>query len=276
MTNYNVFEAHASEMSPLPFIFSRYTLTANTPPAPGNWHENIELLYAAYGNGYVSCGGCKYPFECGDIFAVNSKEVHFVGCDDYLDYCCLIPDREFCMYNGMDTSRIKFEHIIKSDAAVCLFNKLANDYSRSQLYRGTALRCEVLSLLVYIAENYSTPNLGGVSDLSNMGISLAIGYIQANFDQKLTVDELANQSGLSKFYFIREFAKTTGCTPIEYINLIRCQTARKLLSSGSYRIREVSEKCGFENMSYFAKLFKRYIGKTPTEFLKTNSKTPAR
>ncbi len=272
MTYDNVFEAHTTEMSILPFIFSRYVLTDASPSAPGNWHENIELLRAVRGNGYVRCGGVEYPFADGDIFAVNSKEVHSVAADGYLEYYCLIPDREFCMYNGLDTSKIRFEHTIKDAEAARLFDKLASDFTHSRLYRGTALRCEVLSLLTYTAEYHSTPNIGGVSDSANMGISLAIGYIQANLSQRLTVDEIATQSGMSKFYFIREFAKITGNTPIDYINKMRCETAKKMLSSGSHPIREVSEKCGFENMSYFAKLFKRYIGKTPTEFLKSSAK----
>ena len=57
-------------------------------------------------------------------------------------------------------------------------------------------------------------------------------------------------------------------TPVTYINLLRCYEAKKLLKTNKFTIKEVSEKCGFFNYSYFAKTFKKHIGVLPSECMK--------
>jgi AraC-like DNA-binding protein len=51
---------------------------------------------------------------------------------------------------------------------------------------------------------------------------------------------------------------------VRYINILRCEHARKMLQNGNYRVEEVAYLCGFDNMSYFSKTYKKYMGCLPS------------
>ena len=95
-----------------------------------------------------------------------------------------------------------------------------------------------------------------------------MGYIQAHFTANLTMETVADEVGLSVYYFAREFKKGTGVTFVSYINHLRCESAKKMLQSGSYTVAEACTENGFENLSYFSKTFKKFFGKSPSTFLR--------
>ena len=70
--------------------------------------------------------------------------------------------------------------------------------------------------------------------------------------------------GLSKYHLTRKFKTATGITPVEYLTIIRCQNAQRLLMKNIYTVSEVAELCGFESPSYFSKIFKKTIGLCPS------------
>ena len=111
--------------------------------------------------------------------------------------------------------------------------------------------------MVYLARNYieSITELGKSGTNITENIKIAIGFIKSHSNEKLSLDIIADQAGLSKYYFLREFKNITGYTPISYINKIRCEYAKKMLLSGNYNIKEISEKTGFDSFSYFSKKF---------------------
>ena len=91
-------------------------------------------------------------------------------------------------------------------------------------------------------------------------------------DKKLTIDEIADEVGLSKYHFSREFKKVTGLTIVSYINIVRCRNAEKLLIKNEYSVHDIAVKCGYENDSYFSKTFKKHMGMLPSEYVFRNSK----
>ena len=100
----------------------------------------------------------------------------------------------------------------------------------------------------------------------------AIDYISKNATKSLTVEEVSGAAGLSKYYFIRVFKKVTGQTLTEYINKVRCDCAKTLLVSGEYSITEAALSSGFNNVSYFAKIFKKNTGRLPSDYLPQDAK----
>ena len=92
-----------------------------------------------------------------------------------------------------------------------------------------------------------------------------IEYIKQNINKPIAVEDLAGMFGLSKFYYCREFKKMTGYTIINYINLQKCMKARNLILSSEYKIKEIARMTGFENMSYFSRTYKKYMGCLPSE-----------
>jgi AraC-like DNA-binding protein len=97
-----------------------------------------------------------------------------------------------------------------------------------------------------------------------------IDHIVANLDKPLPVEEMAQISGLSRAHFSRVFAASEGMPPAEFVLRKRLLRATKLLTKTAHlSVKEVSAMSGFEDPNYFAKVFRRFFGASPTEFRTT-------
>ncbi len=103
----------------------------------------------------------------------------------------------------------------------------------------------------------------------NAGIDEILEYIHQNFYQDLTIEQLARSYGTSTGWFIKEFSRYTGLTPKKYINEVRLNHAKELLSSTNYNISEISNVCGFENPLYFSRYFQKNYHMPPTKYRNT-------
>ncbi|MGB5435538.1 MAG: AraC family transcriptional regulator [Maribacter sp.] len=91
--------------------------------------------------------------------------------------------------------------------------------------------------------------------------------IDERYQEKITVDEVANLCNLTKPAFCRYFKKTTGSTFIGFLNQYRISQAKRLLLTGK-NISETCFECGFESLSYFNRTFKKVTNENPSEFKK--------
>lgn len=91
-------------------------------------------------------------------------------------------------------------------------------------------------------------------------------YIGAHCSDDLTLDEIADMSGFSKFYFSRKFKQFTNVSFYKYVNLKRIAKAADLLTEPKNSITDVALSCGFSSLSSFIRMFKIVKGCTPTEF----------
>lgn len=265
------FESHLFGSKQLPFIFHldihKEDLTDNLDM---NWHPSIELLYFTNGSGKVFCGTQVFDVSAGDLFIVNSNMPHAIASETVVYYHCLIVDDEFCLSNDIDTDNIIFQSLLKEKQAASLFETVVREFHSMYPFKNAGIKSAVLNLLVYLARNCAETVTAPPKSVSmkDENLKLAIGYIKSHINEKLSLDEIASEAGLSKFYFLREFKKMTGETPVSFINKTRCENAKKMLKSGQYSIKEVCEKNGYDDLSYFSKNFKRYTGTTPSNYIK--------
>ena len=92
--------------------------------------------------------------------------------------------------------------------------------------------------------------------------------IRNDYSKPLTLDDLAEEAQLNKQYFCRAFRQATGKTPIDYLNYYRIECAAEQLSLSYVSITEIALSCGFNDLSYFNRLFKRSKGVTPSNYRK--------
>lgn len=88
-------------------------------------------------------------------------------------------------------------------------------------------------------------------------------FIAANYDHEVKLAELAQVAGMSSFHFAREFKKTTGITPHQYLIKYRIERAKSLLERDDLPLTEVGLRSGFSHQSHFTRLFRRITGTTP-------------
>ena len=100
----------------------------------------------------------------------------------------------------------------------------------------------------------------------NNRIAFVINYIREHLSENLTVAELSKQAYMSESHFFRVFKNETGLSPIDFINNERIKLATRLLADPKMKIKEVYMRCGFDNRSYFNRVFKRKQNLSPTEY----------
>ena len=101
---------------------------------------------------------------------------------------------------------------------------------------------------------------------NNEIIKKAIGYIYEHFNTPLTLEETAASVHLHPSYFSSLFKQSTGSSFKEYLNMVRIEESKRLLSNTDYSIIDVAVAVGFEDQSYFSKVFKKYTGLTPKQY----------
>jgi len=104
--------------------------------------------------------------------------------------------------------------------------------------------------------------------LNVAGVKKAIQFIEANLTKPLTLTEVARESGMSKYHFARTFKALTGKTFKEYLNYRRVEQATILLRKGDITVTEVCFQVGFNDLSYFDRVFKKLVGKSPLAYQK--------
>jgi AraC-like DNA-binding protein len=93
-------------------------------------------------------------------------------------------------------------------------------------------------------------------------------YIYENSSHTLTLDELVNVTGMSKFYLIRTFKEVIGCTPGQFITRIRLEKAIELLKTTKLDITTIAYQVGFGSLSTFERTFKKQFGTTVSAYRK--------
>lgn len=95
----------------------------------------------------------------------------------------------------------------------------------------------------------------------------AIKYINENYKNEISLEDVANHVYLSSVHMSRLFKKETGKNLMDYVNMVRIEKARALLDTHQYKIYEVAELVGFKDNHYFSTMFKKYVHMTPTEYI---------
>lgn len=93
-------------------------------------------------------------------------------------------------------------------------------------------------------------------------------YLDRHYLEPLTLDQIAQAMGVSKFHLDRVFLSRTGCTPVQYIIRRRIARAQTLLASTNLTVQHIASQSGYANYNYFTVLFRKTVGMTPGEYRK--------
>ena len=100
---------------------------------------------------------------------------------------------------------------------------------------------------------------------TNSSLKDAISYIRKNYDQDISITEVAEHCSISERYLRKLFATNFNLSPLDYLNQIRINKSIELLKHTELSIKEVAFITGFKSSQYFSKVFKKQTGMTPRE-----------
>lgn len=147
-----------------------------------------------------------------------------------------------------------------------ILKQLYTEYHQHSAGRKVMVKVNFLRLVVTLSRLYDTKKIESSTGI--VKLAPAFAYIEKNYQNSLSVAELAQMVGYSQRQFIRLFKKATGDLPLEYITHLRMQYARELLKNSELSITEIAMQCGYTDSNYFSKLFHKNHGVTPKDFRK--------
>lgn len=99
-------------------------------------------------------------------------------------------------------------------------------------------------------------------------------YIDEHIGERISLDQLAGQAGVSRFHFARQFRRSTGQSPMEYLRRVRIEYSKRILMEPHSTIAEVAVTLGFSDQSHFTRTFGRLVGVSPGSFVARREARP--
>lgn len=255
-------------------------------------HNCLELNFVEKGTGTYIIGGKMYPMEPGDIFVINNSEHHLAlhnSEDLTLTVLILETGHLWSSPSGVDylkpflgRSKSFSNRITSAEDAypemqqvfAWLKKELLMETAQSDRFmdeQGSFLVTEatvnlLLALLHRHYEKKKELSKENGMDYLLGPVGKVFSYINEHFSEKLTLEDLAKESSLSRTYLSKYFKELTGQTLFTYIQQTRVQYASYLLQTSKKSIAEIAVESGFETVSYFNRIFKKYYGMAPGQF----------
>jgi YesN/AraC family two-component response regulator len=251
-------------------------------------HRGCEIYFLLKGDVKYFVEKTIYPLQFGDLIITNEHEIHKPAFFSDALYeritiefnpamAALFQTAGFdpleCFYKRTNGEQNKMTLNQKETAALeSLFMKY--EYLQKNPAEGSEvlkLSC-FMEILVYINQLFSNQKASGAGLNMHQKLSPVLDYIERHLDQDLSLDQLEKVFFINKYYLIKLFKKYTGSTIHEYIIYKRISLAKKYLSEGS-NVTEACMRSGFNDYSSFLRMFKRRIGVTPREYVKSMEST---
>lgn len=252
-------------------------LYVSTSKYEGDWHSTIhthdfsELFYVVSGKGSFIVGSNQFEVGADDMVIVNANVEHtetsYEG--NPLEYVVLgIEGLSFFDSSSEENSFSFFNYRTQRRELLMFFETLVAEMEvkQSGYDRLSQNMLEIILILLSRTSdiNYSLTDL----QKANKECAKIKRYIDSNFKDKVTLDELAEMSHISKYYLVHNFSKTYGTSPINYLIEKRVEESKYLLSSTNYSLSQIAQIAGFSSLSYFSQSFKKTEGCSPIEFRK--------
>ena len=253
-----------------------------------HWHEELEILAVETGTARIAVNGTERIAKRGEGCFINTGALHGIW-PEGAELCRLrsIVFHPRLVGGGVDSILWQkyLEPLLSDQSRPCVY------FSNTAEWEREALRAiqeawqicvseesgfefemrERLSRLIFLLFQHcpaaeKKPSEKALRD--GQRIKSMLQYIQEHYGEELTLGKIARSAAVSENECLRCFRNMTGSTPIRYVKQVRIQKAAELLLSTDRKISDIGMECGFQEMSYFARVFREYKGDTPKEYRK--------
>ncbi len=252
---------------------------------PIHWHENIEVIHVLSGEIKASCNESSVLAGAGDTIIVNSNEYHSYECTKApMSLNCVVVDMYVLNSRFFDAVEIKyiqpilrgkvlFENFLTAkDVISYCIDEITNEFMQKKIGYELAVKANLFKLLVNLLRDHKSQVLTDTERTVRTNqytkMNKAMQFIENNYAEKLTIDEMAEMTGLNKFYFCKLFKKLNGKTFSEYINYLRINEALNLFDETALSITDIAMAVGFNDMNYFSRVFVQITGIRPSKIRK--------
>lgn len=239
----------------------------NDWPSFPHSHHFTEIFFIKSGAGYLQIEGKNVPIHSNDLILIRSCSQHteFSIPGNPMEYYVIGVDG---LKFGQDDS--KNYNILKySSNATTILEIFENIFLETKNKQsGYAEICHhYLSILIlHIYRKMHISFDASVKQTQSRECHVAKEYIEAHFNEKITLDMLAEICCLTKFYLSHRFSDIYGKSPMTYLTEIRISAAKDLLITTNHSIEEIADTTGFSSGSYFSQTFQKICHISPQKF----------
>lgn len=241
-------------------------------------HADWELSYVICGAGIRTIGDCTEPFRQGEIILVPPDMLHVWRFDPGITDSDGNIANISVFFDPMLIGRMielfpeiagPLERIAELRQAVCYSGTVYHTILNLLLsMRGLSARNrlpKMMELLIAISDMTESRYTGRDNLMSRIEQRLekVRVYCACNYARHITLDQLSRHVGMNRSAFCTFMRKNTGMTLSEFVNRLRLERAREKLLHTDCNISEIAIDCGFQNISYFNRLFRSHYGCTP-------------
>lgn len=265
----------------------RIWMNEQTMSFDDHWHTAMEIAIPVENYYDYQVKGEYYHLNPGDILIIPPGEVHSLTAPDwgkrfiYLMNISLISKLKG--FSGIQSLLSKPLFITKEtypkiyEDVYEILLQIRNEYFNNNEYAELTIQALMLNMFVKIGDNHNNaeelfPSVRLYKQKEYVQkFNQALEYIDSHYMEDVTLDDVAEQIGFSKYHFSRLFKQYTGYTFCDYLTYRRIKVAEDYLASPDYSVTEVAMQAGFSSISTFNRLFKQEKGCTPSEYRSKNS-----
>ena len=247
-----------------------------------HWHSEIELIYIVSGEAHIHAAGTSFKAHKGDLVICDSNDIHYYDGrkdDCLMDFLIFDPAEITSHYrikgfvypylrsadmekNGLDAEWKRTAEVIDRELTECgpYFREIARAAVSSFWYR--LLRVMPVS----------PPQKNSIGE-KNLGMRTSsqeiLSFLEDHYSEQLTLEEASGHAGFSPSYFSKYFKRLTGTNFNQYLNLLRIAHATDMILRTDDTYTNIAFACGFNNIRTFTRVFRKYTGASPSEYLTT-------
>lgn len=238
--------------------------------------DHYIIHYVLRGRGTLECNNRKYTLSAASGFLIPPYQTATYTADPQNPW-----EYVWIAFRGGQADSILAQCGLSAEMPVFQYRldeplevHIPVDYCASSVsdWREYAALGELYSFLGLLIRNYESQK--GMVKPAGQALRAALDYIEANFFNDLSVEELAAQVGLSRSQLFRIFKGALGVSVQAYILQFRLRKARALVCNTELNMTEIALSCGFQDTAYFTRCFKRQYGLAPLVYRTSDEARP--
>ncbi|WP_077611820.1 AraC family transcriptional regulator [Clostridium sp. Marseille-P2415] len=292
----NYQEKREQDPSGFPYLTYPCTIPLDFNKVPLHWHDEMEFIYIKKGTGLVSVDFVPYEVHAGDIVIVCPGKLHTIEqwkqesmeYENIIFHLNLLGSRQpdICWENYLSPiSRNQRNLPVLIRPGLPYYGGIASCLDHIDQVRQLfpeayelLIKGKLFELFFLLWENQAAFPASAPSRPPKIleRTRQILKYMEQHYSESLSIKEMSVACGMSQSHFMKFFKQTMGMPFTAYLNDYRLTMASRLLLSSDDSILTIAGDTGFNNLSYFNRIFKEKFGMTPREFRRHMDIPPCR
>ena len=249
----------------------------------GDWHSvphthnHTELFYIVGGRGQFLIEDQVFPVNVNNLVIINPNVLHTEDSLNAqpLEYIVLgIEGIELANDENSNGQFSILDHMESVEISGCLRNILREMEQKNTGYEDVCQAyMEILIIRLMRSTTLSVPSEPQISS-GNRQCAAVRRYIDLHFKEPLTLEQLAEESHMNKYYLSHSFKREYGTSPINYMISRRIEESKYLLAETDLSMTQIAQLLGFSSLSYFSQVFRRTQSVSPLEYRQSTKTIP--